>query len=111
MHGLEIVKCREAMRLFPVAPFLTRIQQKSLDIDGFEILQWEILKELENDFLILLSLSSVLECYLIYRLFSFWRHLLLEKELMYNKALYWWPRSRQFGTLLYLSSWVPAKEI
>ena len=58
MHGLEIVKCREAMRLFPVAPFLTRIQQKSLDIDGFEILQWEILKELENDFSILLYLKQ-----------------------------------------------------
>ena len=64
MHGLEIVKCREAMRLFPVAPFLTRIQQKSLDIDGFEILQWEILKELENDLFILLFLSNILECYL-----------------------------------------------
>ena len=91
------------MRLFPVAPFLTRIQQKSLDIDGFEILQWEILKELENDFFILF-LSNILECYLIYGLFGFWRHLLLEKELMYNKALNWWPRSRsrQFGTLLYL---------
>ena len=59
MHGLEIVKCREAMRLFPVAPFLTRIQQKSLDIDGFEILQWEILKELENYFFILF-LSNIL---------------------------------------------------
>ena len=64
MHGLEIVKCREAMRLFPVAPFLTRIQQKSLDIDGFEILQWEILKELENDLFILLFLSNILEYYL-----------------------------------------------
>ena len=74
MHGLEIVKCREAMRLFPVAPFLTRIQQKSLDIDGFEILQWEILKELENDFYIIIFKQHS-------RLFSFWRHLLLEKEL------------------------------
>jgi hypothetical protein len=90
MHGLEIVKCREAMRLFPVAPFLTRIQQKSLDIDGFEILQWEILKELENDLFILLFLSNFLECYLNLSSVLILRHPLLEKELMYNKALLYW---------------------
>ena len=89
MHGLEIVKCREAMRLFPVAPFLTRIQQKSLDIDGFEILQWEILKELEKQHSrILPNLSTVLIL----------APSLAGKELMYNKALNWWPRSRQFRT-------------
>ena len=30
------------MRLFPVAPFLTRIQQKSMDINGFTISQGQL---------------------------------------------------------------------
>ena len=29
--------CREAMRLYPVAPFLTRIQQSPLEFDGYSI--------------------------------------------------------------------------
>ena len=40
-------KCRESMRLFPVAPFLTRILQKRIEIDGYTISEWNILQKLD----------------------------------------------------------------
>ena len=33
---------RECMRLYPVAPFLTRIQQKPLNINGYEIMEGQL---------------------------------------------------------------------